>query len=775
VSDHTRSQQILDSLEDRILVLEPDGTITMMNLAWRQFAHTSENQEIRAIGIGTNYLAFYRQAAASGDPMAQAVLDGLQQVLSGTRPNFSIEYSYPTTQALQWFILRALPLVANRGRIVLSHLDITAHKQAEARLLLQSVALEAAANAIMITDDAGIIQWVNPAFTQLTGYNLAEVVGRDTRLLKSGKQAPSFYTELWNTITDGNVWHGELINRHRDGHLYVEEQTITPVRDANGRVMSFIAIKQDITARKRRERQQHAIMTISSALRAASTQIDMLPIIANTAKTLLDTQAVLLALPEPDMLELRVALGLGSWSTLTGQRRSIQEHPIAAIIHATDHPYIGPNPWRTTNGLFPDMQEAPLILMGLPIRMMDRPSGILIVGRQQPFDDIEVGILTAIADIAANAMHRAMSHEQTLQHLHRIRALHRIDQVITSSAAIEVTLQIILNEIAAQLGAEAADALVVSESLQTLTCLAIHGQPPRQLGDTMQLGEGHAGQATLQRQMIAVTDLRELALHEKHTRIVSPLRFCYAVPLIAKGLVKGVLELYYRDDTQLSIDWQSTLEMFANQAAIAIDNADLFENLQRSNTKLRRAYDTTIEGWSRALDLRDKETEGHTLRVTEMTLRLATAMDVPSDELVHIRRGALLHDIGKMGVPDHILLKPGPLTDEEWLIMRQHPTYAYEMLAPIDFLKPALDIPYCHHEQWNGSGYPRGLHGEQIPLAARIFAVIDVWDALISDRPYRSGWPIERVMRHISNGAGSSFDTQVVTIFLHLLGHAARP
>src|SRR4030095_309227 len=148
-------------------------------------------------------------------------------------------------------------------------------------------------------------------------------------------------------------------------------------------------------------------------------------------------------------------------------------------------------------------------------------------------------------------------------------------------------------------------------------------------------------------------------------------------------------------------------------------------------------YDSTIEGWSRALDLRDRETEGHTIRVTEMTLKIARIAGMADAELVHLKRGALLHDIGKMGIPDAILLKPDKLETEEWVIMRRHPVYAYELLLPIEYLQPSLDIPYCHHEKWDGSGYPRGLKGEQIPLAARLFAVIDVWDALRSDRPYR--------------------------------------
>jgi putative nucleotidyltransferase with HDIG domain len=202
------------------------------------------------------------------------------------------------------------------------------------------------------------------------------------------------------------------------------------------------------------------------------------------------------------------------------------------------------------------------------------------------------------------------------------------------------------------------------------------------------------------------------------------------------------------------------------QAAIAIDNASLFDELQRSNTELVLAYNATIEGWSHALDLRDKETEGHTQRVTETTVKLARTFDLREVELRQVRWGALLHDIGKMGVPDHILLKPGPLTDEEWVVMKKHPLFAYEMLAPIRYLHTALDIPFCHHEKWDGTGYPRGLKGEQIPLTARIFAVVDVWDALISDRPYRKAWSEKKARQHIQAGAGTHFDPKVVEKFL---------
>lgn len=190
--------------------------------------------------------------------------------------------------------------------------------------------------------------------------------------------------------------------------------------------------------------------------------------------------------------------------------------------------------------------------------------------------------------------------------------------------------------------------------------------------------------------------------------------------------------------------------------------------LEKAQADLEQAYNATLEAWSRLLDLRDNDAEGHSLRVTAMTLRLAKALGRSEAELVHIHRGALLHDIGKMGVPDAILHKPGPLDDAEWSVMRKHPVYAYETLSGIPFLAQALDIPHYHHEKWDGTGYPHGLKGEQIPLAARIFAIVDIWDALRSDRPYRRGWPEERVRQHIRELAGAHLDPHIVDVFLEL-------
>jgi len=191
--------------------------------------------------------------------------------------------------------------------------------------------------------------------------------------------------------------------------------------------------------------------------------------------------------------------------------------------------------------------------------------------------------------------------------------------------------------------------------------------------------------------------------------------------------------------------------------------------LEDAHVELIAAYDSTVLGWSKAMDLRDRETEGHSQRVTDLSVKIAKIIGVEEHELTHMRRGAFLHDMGKLGIPDSVLHKEGKLTEEEWDIMKTHPTIAYDMLSAIEYLLPALDIPYCHHEKWDGSGYPRGLEGTAIPLVARIFAVVDVWDALRSDRPYRKAWSKEKTLKHIREGSGKHFDPQIVKIFMELI------
>ena len=387
-------------------------------------------------------------------------------------------------------------------------------------------------------------------------------------------------------------------------------------------------------------------------------------------------------------------------------------------------------------------------------------------------DFLNIGDQKYILNTTQDITERKRAELETIRRLQNIQALQKIDQAIAGSLDLNLTLHVVLEQTKTELNVDAAAVLLFNPHTQILEFAAGIGFRNKAIERSrLRLGEGHGGRAALERKTVSIPNLLENTAEFIRAPLIADEGFVtyFSAPLIAKGQVKGVLEVFHRTPFIPNQDWLDFLEVLAGQTAIAVDSASLFTDLQHSNTELFNAYDSTIEGWSHALDLRDKETEGHTQRVTEMTLKLARAAGITEEELVHVRRGALLHDIGKMGVPDNILLKPDKLTDEEWVVMRKHPTFAFELLSPIAYLRPALDIPYCHHEKWDGSGYPRGLKGEQIPLAARLFAIIDVWDALLSDRPYRQGWPKEKVIEHIKSLSGIHFDPKAVESFLNMM------
>lgn len=386
-------------------------------------------------------------------------------------------------------------------------------------------------------------------------------------------------------------------------------------------------------------------------------------------------------------------------------------------------------------------------------------------------------VISSVPDVNAfriytmDVTERKRAEAQIQRQLQRLDALRTIDNAITASVDLRVTLNVVLEQVMTYLKVDATDILLLAPHTNTLEFAAGRGFQTAALQHTrLPLGRSYAGRAALERTTVTIANIAESPGEMAQAPLLAAEGFgaYVAVPLVAKGQVVGVLESFSRKASAPDGEWLNFLEALAGQAAIAIDNAALFDDLQRANVQLMLAYDSTLEGWSRALDLRDEETEGHTQRVAEMTLRLAQAMGISNEDAVHIRRGALLHDIGKMGIPDSILRKPGPLSEDEWIIMRRHPVYAHEMLSPIAYLRPALDIPYCHHERWDGSGYPRGLKGNQIPLAARLFAVVDVYDALSSDRPYRRGWPRAQVLTYLRDQAGKHFERAAVDAFLKI-------
>ncbi|MFO7547156.1 MAG: PAS domain S-box protein [Trueperaceae bacterium] len=647
------------------------------------------------------------------------------------------------------------------------------------RLELQAAALEAAANGIVITDVEGTVEWVNPAFTALTGYARDEAVGRNPgELVRSGVHDDEFYRQMWSTILDGRVWYGEVTNRRKDGRLYVEEQTITPVRNAGGELTRFVAIKQDVTARRRHEREREAVFQLADAFRTATMPKDAARHLLDAGRRSFEVESGMVVLRDP--VDGSVEVAAASGAVAGGDRRLVLED-------GTTLDLLGSTAARTWEGVVVIPRDAgtrdavtlPSVVTA-PLRSEEGIVGAWLLARDNasratPFTQEDAAVLQAMGELAGATLRRMQLHQHALRRLQHVEALRNIDLAITSSLDPRMTLRVLLDEVTRHLGASAASVLLLNEPSQELRYAQGRGFRTHLVEETnVRLGSGLAGQAALERRVVESDDVGEDPAFERKALIREEgFRVYHAAPMVARGRVLGVLEVFQDERVPLHEEWLSFLEALAGQAAIAVENSRLFADLERSNTELRLAYDATIEGWARALDLRDEETEGHSRRVTDLTVRLARALGVPETEIVHVRRGALLHDIGKLGVPDAILHKPGPLTDEEWAIMRTHPVLAVQMLSSIRYLQPALEIPHAHHEKWDGTGYPRGLVGEEIPMAARIFAVVDVYDALSSDRPYRGAWPHGKIVAYLRDQRGKHFDPVIAEALLEVVAGGA--
>ena len=383
-----------------------------------------------------------------------------------------------------------------------------------------------------------------------------------------------------------------------------------------------------------------------------------------------------------------------------------------------------------------------------------------------PFE--EANAIVIIRDISE----RVRNAEQMQCQLRRLAALHSIDAAITASFDLKVTLAVILRQIINQMGADAADILVLNPNTHMLEYAAGQGfQTKKAQRLPLMIGQGFAGKAALERRTISIPDLGNQPHNSIFVFDLIQEKFAnyYAVPLIAKGQVIGVLETYHRSLLQPDDDWLDFLGTIAGQTAVAIDSASLFQDLQRTKGELNLAYDAAIESWAQVLELSNRESETHAARVVELTLKLAHSMGIAERDLIHFRRGALLHDLGNLGVPESILNKPSALDEAELKIIQSHPQLAYQLLSSVNYLAPALDIPHYHHERWDGSGYPDGLCEEQIPFPARVFAVVDVYDAMTSARPYRQAWSHQAAMEYLQLSSGKLFDPGVVKAFSHVV------
>ena len=686
----------------------------------------------------------------------------------------------------------------NENEVLLISRDITERVKAQKALdkseRLYRALFELANDAIFLLDLEGTYIAVNQKTSDLLGYTVDELEGMGVKDVVAHYEYSDAMKKLDFVLNEGSLPLYERTFKRKDGTEVPVEINVSLIRERDGRPLYIQSIARDIAARKRAEKE---LKEVNRSLKVLS-ECNQVLVRSTEEQNLLEQicgiivqeggyTSAWVGYTEQDgqkTVQPKAQAGLEpgrletfpiSWADDTKGHgpvgTAIRTGKPVVVADMRSHPHHAP--W------FPKVLESGAVAsISLPLSANETTIGVLNIcsNDRDSFHNEEVKLLCELTeDLAFGIVTLRMREDHQLagekikRQIKKLEAVRNIDIAITSSLDLRVIFDILLSETTGILGVDAAAVLSYSSHSHTLDFITGKGFTTPALHHThLRLGESHAGQAALEQRTVRIQNLNQRKTGFLRSPSLAEENFYeyIGVPLIAKGQLKGVLEIFNRSPLNPDPEWLGTLDTLAGQAAIALDNLELFRDLQKSNTELIVAYDSTLEGWSGALDLRDKETEGHTRRVTELTMRLARAIGMGNNDLVNIRRGALLHDIGKMGIPDRILLKPGPLTDEEWEIMRKHPTYAFELLSPIAYLRPALDIPYCHHEKWDGTGYPRGLKGEEIPLAARIFAVVDVWDALRSDRPYRNAWAVEKVLEYIEEQSGKHFDPEVVKVFL---------
>lgn len=622
-------------------------------------------------------------------------------------------------------------------------------------------------------DERYTFVYLNKSVLELTGYS------KEDFLEKGLSFFDLYHPEDRVNIPKPSTTNQSLINhrpyhlsyriKHRSGEWRWVDEWGTGVINEKDEVEYIQGIMIDITSRKQYERERETIITVSAALRQATNRNEVLGTILDQMIELLDAGGAFIATPDGYDDSVLIEMGRGVIGNSYSGMKIPHGRGASGWVIANRLPYL--NNQAQSDPIFyrPDMLGEYHCVAAVPLIAHDQSIGTLWLARKTEITEQDLKLLSAIADIAANAIHRITLHEQTEKQLNHLIALHQIDLAITTNFGLEDTLNIILGHVCTELNVDAASILLMNEAENALEYAAGLGFKTEHIKLThVKIGDGTAGRAALEKHTASAADLELASQNDSRSTLIAHEKFTshVATPLLIKGQVKGILEIFHQTPQNPDSKWLDYFETLATQTMIAIENASLLKTLHVKNEELTLAYDATIEGWSRALDLRDHETEGHTQRVTEMALKLADLLGMSQTDKTDMRRGALLHDIGKMGVPDAILHKPGGLTETEWKVMREHPTLAYRMLSPISYLNRALDISYYHHERWDGSGYPHGLRGEEIPLAARVFAIVDVFDALTSDRPYRKAWSYEKAYQYIELQAGKHFDPEIVKVFL---------
>jgi PAS domain S-box-containing protein len=633
--------------------------------------------------------------------------------------------------------------ISGRNCMLGAMVDITERKQAEEALralaLRHEALLSAIPEIIMEVDKNKVYTWANPAGKEFFG---EDVIGKEATSYFEGEE--DIYATV-QPIFNGNedTIYVESWQRRRDGLKRLLGWWCRTLKDNQGKVTGALSSARDITEQRKSEEQ----------IRNLSRFPEENP---NPVMRMTPDGVLLYANPSSRPFLTHWNIGIGQ--LVAEDCRTPIREAFASQQGTRIETRIGERIFICT--------VTPIVSGGY-VNVYARD----ITDRKRA----EEALTRQTEELRQRNLELARVNELTERRLQQLAAMRTVDMAISSSFKSELVMEILLEQLTSQLKIHAADILIFHPAMQGFRFFCGRGfYAMPSSSEYLRLADSYAGRAAQERRMIKVPRLDEKTDQPKiFPRIAKEGFVSYAcLPLIAKGQIKGAMEVCHRDTLELGPEEDSFLEMLAGQAAIAVDNAEMFGNLQSSRDELQLAFNSTLAGWARALELRDREAEGETQRAADQAMRLAQMLGESDEDLTHLYRGAILHDIGMMSVPDDILLKHGPLTDEEWTIVRRHPQVAFDILSPVLFLRQALDIPHCHHEKWDGSGYPRGLKGEHIPLAGRIFAVVDVSNALRSDRPYRKAWKDAEADEYIRSQSGKQFDPAVVQAFFRLMnGH----
>jgi PAS domain S-box-containing protein len=639
---------------------------------------------------------------------------------------------------------------------------------------------------IMATNLEGHQTYVNPAFCRMVGWSSGELLGASPPYRYWPPEEVERIQEAFRVTTgiDALPSDFELVFQRRNGDRFDAYLLISPLLDGQGQITGWLSSVYDITARKRDEEAVQRQKARAEALARTAARLNARLDLNKVLETVCEETALALNVPAVsvflydskfDRYELRAAQGWPDW--------------YFKAMRPIPRKFMGKFPGKVNSTIvIPDIQMLPdpdnhdlyleLNLHSAAISSMVRDKtivgclGVFTFDKTYSFTPNDIALLESLGDLAAQAISNARLFTELERSLQQVRALNAVDVAINASLDLRVTLNILLDQAITLLDVDAADVWMynpVTQELEYAVGRGFHQVQPT--ATSIRLGDGFASRVVIERKLLNIQDLgsSNKGFEEIKRLPGEGLNAYVGVPLIAKGQVKGVLEIFRRTEFELTTEWIEMLDSLAGQAAIAIDNANLFDQLQRSNEDLIHSFDATLENWVRTVGYRNGDPDGHIDRVVDLTLNLARQLGVREEDLVQIRRGALLHDVGMVRVPDYILKKPIPLSKEERDAIELHPNYANQMLSPIAFLRPCVDIPYCHHERWDGSGYPRRLSGKQIPLAARIFAVVDVWDALRSERPYRPAWETDQARNYLHAQSGVQFDPEVVHLLMDMV------